>query len=189
MSRHVIATAFICAFLGLFGHAEQSRAQTPAPAEKPPSQSKPAPSEAPAPAGQPVNVKFDFTITDQVGTENPAKRTVTLIVADRAMGNLRSSGNNIRAVLNVDATPQILTNGHIKVLLGLEYNPRQPPTTRPVLKGDTGETVQVPTDGGSTLNQRVAIILVPGKPLILSQAADPLSDRKITVEVRAEILK
>jgi hypothetical protein len=35
----------------------------------------------------------------------------------------------------------------------------------------------------------VAIVLTSGKPLVLSQAADPLSDRKITVEVRADILK
>jgi hypothetical protein len=32
-------------------------------------------------------------------------------------------------------------------------------------------------------------VLTSGKPLVLSQAADPLSDRKITVEVRADILK
>ncbi len=100
MSRHVIAAAFIWAVLGSLGHAQQSAAQTPAPAEKPPSgPSKPAPSEAPPVVGQPVNVKFDFTITDQLGTGEPAKRTLTLIVADRAVGSLRSSGNYIRAVL------------------------------------------------------------------------------------------
>jgi hypothetical protein len=194
MSRHAFGTAIAFLLLGSAGFAQppQPRAQTPAPAEKAPSAPSapaPKPAEAPQPQGQPVNVKLDFTITDQLGTGEPAKRTVTLLVADRSGGSLRSSGNNIRAVLNVDATPQILTNGNIKVQLGLEYNPRQPPTTRPVLKSDTGETVQMPGEGGSTLNQRVAIILVPGKPLILSQAADPLSDRKITVEVRAEILK
>jgi len=180
MSRHVIAAAFILALPGSVG---QARAQTPPPAE-----SKPAPAETP-PQGQPVNVKFDFTITDQLGTGEPAKRTVTLIVADRAVGSLRSSGNSIRAVLNVDATPQILPNGNIRVQLGLEYNPRQPPTKMPMGKTPTGEPFEMQTEGGSTLNQRVAIVLVPGKPLVLSQAADPLYDRRITVEVRAEILK
>jgi hypothetical protein len=48
----------------------------------------------------------------------------------------------------------------------------------------------VPRDNnGSSLNQRVTIVIEPNKPLILSQAADPLSDRKITVEVRVSILK
>jgi hypothetical protein len=46
-----------------------------------------------------------------------------------------------------------------------------------------------PEPGGSSLNQRVGIILEGGKPLVISQAADPISDRKITVEIRATILK
>jgi hypothetical protein len=50
--------------------------------------------------------------------------------------------------------------------------------------------LELPRDeGGSSLNQRVVIVLEPNKPLMLSQAADPLSDRRITVEVRVSILK
>ena len=57
-------------------------------------------------------------------------------------------------------------------------------------KGAGGELIPLPPEpGGSSLNQRVVIILEPGKPLLLSQAADPMSDRKITVEIRATILK
>ena len=175
MSRHVIAAAFMVVLFASAGYTQPPapvRAQTPAPAEKP----APAPNKTPPPAeapGQPINIKLDLTITDQSGPGEPAKKTVSMIVADRSGGSIRSIGNSVRAVLNVDATPQILPNGSIKVLLGLEYNPQ---------KGDGPPS-------GSALNQRVAIVLVPGKPLVLSQAADPLSDRKITVEVRAEILK
>jgi hypothetical protein len=116
---------------------------------------------------------------------------MSMIVADRSGGSIRSSGNSVRAMLNVDATPQILPNGNVKVQLGLEYNPRQPGGSSPIVKGPSGESaVQLPEEpGGSSLNQRVAIILEPGKPLVLSQAADPISDRKITVEIRAQILK
>ena len=189
MPRLAIGAAFLVVLLAAAGQAQtdQTREQPPVPVEKPgPAQSRP-PQEGPP--GQPVNVKFDFTITDQTGTGTPAKRTVSLIVADRSAGSLRSSANDVRAVLNVDASPQILPNGNVRVQVGLEYNPRQPATTKPVVMVETGKTLDMPVEGGSTLNQRVAIVLTPGKPLILSQAADPLSDRRITVEVRAEILK
>lgn len=182
-------------------------AQQPAPAAPKPTPAPAAPKPTPPPAaaptmvdtgmlpggidprGQPVNVKLDLTITDQLGPGEPAKKTMSLIVADRAGGSIRSSGNNVRAVLNVDATPQIMPNGNIRVQLGLEYNPRQSMTVQ-TAKGPSGETVQLPPEpGGSSLNQRVAIVLEPGKPLVLSQAADPISDRRITVEIRATVLK
>jgi hypothetical protein len=176
MSRYGICAAFIVLLFASAGSAQQaqSRGQIPAPAQKPAvAQSRPpAPAEAPPP-GQPVNVKLDLTISDQAGPGEPSKKTVSMIVADRAAGSIRSVANNVRATLNVDATPQILPNGTIKVLLGLEYNPH---------RGDGPPT-------GSSLNQRVSVVLMPGKPMVLSQAADPLSDRKISVEIRGEILK
>jgi hypothetical protein len=197
MSRHAIGAAFIILVFASAGSAQQGqgRGPTPAPAEKPPApqgQSKPtpAPAEAPAPPGQPVNVKLDLTITDQMGPGEPAKKTVSMIVADRMAGSIRSIANTERATLNVDATPQILQNGNVRLQLGLEYNPRQSTRGADKVKGPSGETLEIPREpGGSSLNQRVAIVLEPNKPLILSQAADPLSDRKITVEVRVSILK
>ena len=168
----------MAALLAASVHAQEAKGrggQTPAPTEKPAnSQGRPpAPREAPAPLGQPVNVKLDLTITDQLGPGDPAKKTVSLIVADRTVGSIRSTANNVRATLSVDANPQILSNGNVRVQLGVEYNPQ---------KGDGPPT-------GSGLNQRITLVLVPGNAVLLSQAADPLSDRKITVEVRAEILK
>lgn len=174
MSRYAVLAAVLTvmtATAGVRAQATAPKAQTPPAAEKAP-QAKPAPPET-LPPGQPINIKLDVTITDQSGPGEPSKKTVSMLVADRAAGSIRSTANNVRATLNVDASPQVLPNGTIKVQLGLEYNPQ---------KGDGPPT-------GSSLNQRVAIVLTSGKPLVLSQAADPLSDRKITVEVRAEILK
>jgi hypothetical protein len=195
MSRHAIGAAFIVLAIASAGSAQQGqgRGQTPAPAEKPPvapgqSRPTPAPAEAPSPPGQPVNVKLDLTITDQLGPGEPAKKTVSMIVADRMAGSIRSIGNIERATLNVDATPHILQNGNVRLQLGLEYNPRQGRGADKA-KTPSGDVVEIPREGGSSLNQRVVIILEPNKPLILSQAADPLSDRKITVEVRVSILK
>ena len=185
MLKRFVGTLIVTSIFAALAHAQAPQPQKPtAPT---PSKPTPPPTGAsnvvrpPEPPGQAVNIKLDLTITDQTGPREPARKTITLLVADRAAGSIRTSGNNVRAVLNVDATPQILPTGNIKVLLGLEYNPRQAAEKEPL----TGEAVS----GGSSLNQRVSIVLVPGKPLMLSQAADPISDRKITVEVRAEILK
>lgn len=195
MSRHIIGAAFIAALLAASVHAQEAQGrggQTPAPAEKPQSGQNrpPSPAELAAPSGQPVNIKLDLTITDQLASGAPAKKTVSMIVADRYSGSIRSIGNSVRATLNVDATPQILQNGNVRLQLGLEYNPRQPTTAPEKVKGPNGEVLELPRDeGGSSLNQRVVIVLEPNKPLMLSQAADPLSERKITVEVRVSILK
>ena len=193
MSRHAIGAAFIILAFASAGSGQQApgRGQTPPPAEKPPvapGQNRP-PVEAPPVLGQPVNVKLDITITDQLGPGEPAKKTVSMIVADRAVGNIRSIANTERAMLNVDATPQIQQNGNVRLQLGLEYNPRQGTRGNDKVKGPGGDTLEIAREGGSSLNQRVTIILEPNKSIILSQAADPLSDRKITVEVRLSILK
>ena len=158
MSRHIIGAAFIAALLAASVHAQEAQGrggQTPAPAEKPPSGQNrtPPPAEAPAPAGQPVNVKLDLTITDQLASGAPAKKTVSMIVADRYSGSIRSIANTVRATLNVDATPQILQNGNIRLQLGLEYNPRQPTTAPEKVKGPKWRDPGAPTGGGWLVSQ------------------------------------
>lgn len=154
-------------------------AQTPSQAAqppKPPEQATQRPS--PEPLGQPTNIKLDLTITDQTGPGEPLKKVVTMVVADRGNGSIRSTGSvrtQGRVQINVDAYPTILQNGVIRLRLGLEYNPRT--------VGSDG-----PTEW-SSLNEQISVILELGKPLVVSQAADPASDRKIMVEVRASLLK
>jgi hypothetical protein len=197
MSRHAIGAAFIILVFASAASAQpaQGRGQTPAPADKPPvAQGQKPPLEVPQPLGQPVNVKLDLTITDQNGPGEPSKKTVSLIVADRAAGSIRSTSNTSiagnRAIINVDATPQLLPNGNIRLLLGLEFNPRQGNPTPATDKAKTPDELFFQKEpGGSSLNQRATIVLEPNKPLVFSQAADPTSDRKISVEVRATILK
>jgi hypothetical protein len=188
MTRYVTGLAAIVLLLGAAATAQET-AQAPA-KQAPIVQGEAVQPGNQTPRAQPVNVRLDLTITDQMGPGEPARKTMSMLVADGAGGSIRSSGNSVRAALNVDATPQILSNGNIKVQLGLEYNPRQGSGATQTVKTSTGDTVQLPPEqGGSSLNQRVAVVLQPGKPLVLSQAADPVSDRKITVEIRAEILK
>lgn len=131
------------------------------------------------PEGQPVNVRLDLTISDSAGGGEPTKRTVTVIVADRHVGFIRASGTqtlhgrSVGVQLNVDARPHILPNGKVRVGITLQYAP-----------APTDPAVAV-----SGLNQQFTLILEPGKPFLMSEAADPLSNRKMTVEGRVTILK
>lgn len=162
-----------------------------------------APKGPPEPAPLPLNIKIEVSITDQSGTNPPAKKVVTMIASDRMSTNVRSSGSvavkqtvfsgppnaantpiasySYRTVqINVDARPAIVQKDPNKISMnfGLEYLP----TTR-LTAQEEGEP------GLTSWNERLSVILESGKPMIVSQAADPTSDRKITVEVTATILK
>jgi hypothetical protein len=139
---------------------------------------EPATRPAPEPLGLSTNIRLDVTITDQTGPGDPMKKTVTMVMVDRANGSIRSTGvvrDQGRVQINVDAAPMLLPNGGIRVRLGLEYNPRT--------AGAEG-----PTES-SSLNEQITVVLEPGKPMVVSQSADPASDRKISVELRASLLK
>jgi len=147
---------------------------------------------APEPVGQPINVRIEVSITDQTGTGTPAKKLVSMIASDRNQNFIRSSASvlvknpnnplvqNYRNVtINVDARPTVVAKEPTKVhlVLGLEYLPKA---------GGNQEEME---PGMAQLSERLALVLESGKPMVVSQAADPSSDRKITVEVTATILK
>ena len=147
-------------------------------------QGPPPPSTTPAPTPQPprkirgrdLNVQVELTISDQLANAAPEKRLVSMMIADGAFGRIRSTDNPLVAMLNVDARPEILDNDRLVVEMTIEYRPLAPDGTAPT-KRPTG------------LNEQLTVILQNGKPLMVSQAADPVADRKMTVEVRATILK
>jgi len=172
-----------------------SAAQTP----KPAAPAKPTPSEetsapkAPEPLAQPVNIKLEVTITDQTGPGESSKKIVSMIVGDRQANSIRSSATvpmpmvpggppPYREVrINVDARPILLKDNRISLNFGLEYLPQVPATTK--------TASERPAEGTASLNERLGLILESGKPVVVSQAADPTSDRRITVEVVATVLK
>ena len=139
----------------------------------------------PEPPGLNLNVKVEVTITDQAGPGDAAKKTISMIVGDRQNNSIRSStqvrtGGGYRTVgINLDARPwiDVKDQNRVQLMFGLEYQPRTPSG------GDTNEP------GLSSLTQRQTLVLESGKTMLVSQAADPTSDRKITVEVTATILK
>ena len=96
----------------------------------------------------------------------------------RSLGNVRPQGDLPFVVeLNVDARPLVSIEGQIQLELTLGYNP----------PGGADKDTLRPRPTG--INQSLTVVLQSGKPLIVSQAADPVSDRKVIVEVKATILK
>ena len=166
-------------FLMLAVSPSPMRAQTPTPT---PGAQQPQPSEQRPPVQErrmsmrEVNVHVELTISDQIGTATPEKKIVSMLAADGTMGRIRTGAGSVAASLNVDARPRIQSNNRIVLELTVEFAPAVPesggPRARPAM-----------------LNESLTVILEDGKPQVVSQAADPFMDRKMTVEVRATIRK
>jgi hypothetical protein len=151
----------------------------------PPPPAPPAPPSAQlARRGQPVNVKIEFTITDQRGGVPAVKRVLSLTVADAHTGQIRSQSEVLNIInnlpLNVDATPEVLADGKIRVGFNLQYD---------WVLNDTGQRTERGTVTKTSLHDSVSLILENGKPMVAAQSADPSGDRQVTVEVKATILK
>jgi hypothetical protein len=107
-----------------------------------------------------TNVQIELTISDQVGTQTPEKKPLVV-------------------QLDVDARPLVSVDGPIQLELTLNYAP-------PGLQAaERDNSKPRPTN----INQSLTVVLQSGKPLIVSQAADPVSERKVVVEVKATVLK
>jgi hypothetical protein len=178
------ALLILCAVLVLMpiGAAAQDDQQTK------PKQDPTAQLAIPPPKGPPVpsdrfirtltNVQIELTLTDQLGHAPAEKKTVSMIVASGSWGKIRNTAASVgplKVGLNVDARPFVSTEGPVQLELTIYYYPPQGKPEAPVL----------PTE----LNQSMTIVLQSGKPMLISQSADPASDRKVTVEVKATVLK
>jgi hypothetical protein len=192
-SLFVGATTVMTLTVPLLDRLEARQVDAPAAVQTPPA--------APAAAGQAapnqpvaktpqqlVNIRLELTIsvTDQRGSA-AAPRVVTMYLVDRDPGRLRTGAGVMSAprspaeavtspkpLLNVDATPEILTNGRMRVRLNLEYRPAASET-------DKMEPIHI--------SEVVSAILEDGKPLVVSQTTDPASDRVVKVELKATIVK
>jgi hypothetical protein len=120
--------------------------------------------------GQLVNIQIDIVLVAEGGTEGTARKTITLMVADRQEGSVRSLERSpgAQGSLNVDARPVVQPNGKVLTRLGLEFQ-----------SGNDVPFVQV----------RVQPLLESGKSLRISRAVSPKGDRSVTVEVTATVLK
>jgi hypothetical protein len=142
-----------------------SAQETPA-AQRPAEQVQPARSPA-----QLANIRIELTIMDQRSDAPGAPKTVTMLIEDRQSARIRTGRGN--ASLNVDGRPEILREGRIRVTLSLEYAPQEGPE----------RAAPMP------IQESVTALLEDGKPLVVSQSADPSGDRKVRLEVKATIVK
>jgi hypothetical protein len=171
--------------------------QAPAiPPAQPTPPAAPTPPTPPAPRreGQPLNIKVELTISDQRGTAAPSKKTVSVVVADGMTGYIRSTSNysapngRIEGVpLHVDVDPQLLSDGKIRLRLGVQYDSPGFPVSAatPGEAGDRGATPLYTTQ----LRENLAVIVESGKPIVAAQSADPVGDRHVTLEVKATVMR
>lgn len=168
--------------------APPSQAPTPAPSQgrgqaSPPAAQAPAAPRAPrAPQlGGPMlsaatNIRLDMAITDTLGGA-PVKKTVSLVMLNGNGGMIRTRNQEHSAELNVDALANAYTSGLISLQVTFAY-------IAPMQLDDQGRRRSAPE-----LNESITVVLVDGKPMVVSQSADPATDRKVTVELTATVLK
>jgi hypothetical protein len=144
------------------------------------------------------NVRIEVTLTEQQGTSTTSK-TVMLTTGNGQWGKLRSqvfrSGTG-PAPLNLDARPVVLKDGRISVSMTVEYSPDASGPLASLTRNDPGVSVTAENGKATTIgtgqthfDQSLTVVLQDGQPLLVTQSADAVSDRKVTVQVTATVLK
>jgi hypothetical protein len=148
--------------------------EAPAGAKPQPQTEKPAASTPAAPV-EPINVRYEITIRETGGMQTSPK-TISLVLAMNDQSLIRANGvvtGKGNFPLNVDVMPSLLRENRVRTRLGFEYTPAA-----------AGEG---PTP--FSMRQTLNVWLENGKPMVVSEAADPISDRRFTVSVTATILR
>ena len=147
----------------------------------------PPPPAAPAPDGRNrrvgPNVRVEVMFSEQRSDSPAAPKTVTITTNDGQWGRVRSSVTTAgygASPLNVDARPEVLADGRVLLSVNIEYGEKRVPAGKEVQPGQIIE---------ATLNESVTLLLESGKGLAVTQSADPMSDRKVSVEVKATVLR
>jgi len=166
---------------------------------------KPPPAVAqpqPAPGRRTTNVRFDISIRDE-GAGAPPPKNVSLVVAMGTSGSLRSTA------------PRPGTDSNVPIFVAPPANPEKPGEVP--YNPFSGPSVPLNVDvfaraqEGDKIMARVTVEYQPyskdakvqsatmrgmaeawfdnGKPMVLSQTADPTSDRRTTIQVTATVLK
>lgn len=139
------------------------------------------------------NVKVEATIRDQQPGHPVVTKVVSVVVASGEQGRVRTtaqgSGLPVPTPLNVDVHPLTSGAGRILLRISLEYGARgERPEEPPVRQGEVRVGPPVPASH-TMINESIAVVLEDGKPLTVTQSADPVTARTVTVEVKATVLK
>lgn len=145
------------------------------PTTPPPAQATGQYQPRPEPPSSWQNVKVDVVVVDSGTPEPQNRKSVSMLVLDGRSGLIRTFGNNA-AVINVDATPTVRPDGRIYLRVTFEYR------VEPI-----GPTT--PNAPSINISESLFLVLPDGKPVTVSQAADPRSERKVTVEITSTVQK
>jgi hypothetical protein len=122
------------------------------------------------------NVRVEVTLTDTLPVEGPSKKSISMVVIDGTSGAIRSQGPS-NLTLNIDAQPHVRPDGRIYLSFSIFYLP---------------DSINVPSGQQrqpANVQESLTVLLTDGKPMTVSQSADPRSDRRVTVEVMATVMK
>lgn len=161
-----------------------AQATTPPATAPRPAQTAPPRAPTPDPLGSRVaastNVRLDMKISDTF-TGQPVLKEVTMIIQSGSNGRIRTESivaQKFMVNLNIDASTTAYLSGVVRTNVTFEYSPA------PANAASGDQPAQIPR-----LNESISVILQDGKPMIVSQSADPMTARKVTVELTATILK
>jgi hypothetical protein len=89
--------------------------------------------------------------------------------------------------LNMDAEPVLLPEGKIRLGLRLQYDlvPSVAASGRTTANDERSDRSQQ----RSSITESLTLVLESGKSIVATQSADPVSDRQVTLEVKATILR
>ena len=147
------------------------------------------PNASPTSAGP--NVRVETTIKDEEPGKPLVTKVVSVVVASGHQGRVRTLAQGLRlpAPLNVDAHPEVTQHGRIVLRLSLEYGLPGENAAPNLPRADGAQEKNTSSLIQTIINESIAVVLENGKPMTVTQSADPVTDRKVTVEVKATILK
>jgi hypothetical protein len=136
------------------------------------------------------NLRFDVSIVDEGGGAPTTQKVVAVIArANNQMASVRSHGrlnpghpiaiamrasgqHGVDVGLSVDARGTY-ENGKVQARVAVEYQPYWP------------DAKSLP----SSVTAQLDAVFDEGRKMLIAQAADPLSDRKTTIEVTVTVVK
>lgn len=179
---------------------------------QPPPRLEPVPATRGSWEADAPNVKIEVTISYQVGSGAPVRRSATLTVADQSSGSLRA-GNQVAvpattftpapAGTRIDAAtaapPAPMTSFNYRSV-GMNLDARrvmvQGNKTRMDLSVEFSAVDEKTSDAGRppsfpTFSQNLTLVLESGKPMVVAQSSDYVdgAERRQSVEVKATIVR
>jgi hypothetical protein len=133
---------------------------------------------SPETGGQPVNIRLDVSVTDQAANSAALPKMLMVILADRALGQTRAAYED--RSISVDARPTIVEG---RVRANLTVKSQEP--TKIMGMGDGFK----PPDPLINWTNSITLLLDSGKPMLAFETSDPVTKRKLSIEVKATIQK